>query len=335
MDARAPHPHSAGWLLAAGASLLWLRPAAAEAPAPPAAAASASAAGEAAPTTTEDLLETTRRSVREGTEWLARGIDSWFGDRPFEQGGKVSDGRLDINTLHRQDTGSYANVRLNARLRLPNVERFGYLFIGRDDQRDVVTDTPDAFSRSQRLVNDRATEQTFLAGLGLTLHDTLDFRIGIRGGLKPYAQARYGQAWVLQDSNVLEARETVFWTPGDRLGSTTALSWGHAFTPALGVRWLTAATITQDAPKFSWSSNLGVYHDLGGQRLLSAEAVSIGTQGSGVAVTDYGVQLKWQQPIYKNWLLGEAVGGHFWPRPDPALPRGRAWALGYNLKMRF
>ena len=33
------------------------------------------------------VLESTRQSVRSTTEWLARGVDSWFGDKPFAEGG--------------------------------------------------------------------------------------------------------------------------------------------------------------------------------------------------------------------------------------------------------
>jgi hypothetical protein len=147
MAHRAQSRGVSGRLMAAGAALHCSRPAAADAP------ATQPAATDAPPLASEDWLETTRRSVRSGTEWLARVIDSWFGDRPLEQGGQVSDGLRDVHTLYRPDTGSCANVRLNARLRLPNVEKFGY-FIGLDGPRDVVTDTPEAFSNSQRLIND-------------------------------------------------------------------------------------------------------------------------------------------------------------------------------------
>ncbi|MBW6494761.1 MAG: hypothetical protein K0B16_09460 [Burkholderiaceae bacterium] len=43
-------------------------------------------------------LESARRSVRSAAEWLASGVNSWFGDRPFkEAGGKVSDGRFGLS----------------------------------------------------------------------------------------------------------------------------------------------------------------------------------------------------------------------------------------------
>lgn len=282
-----------------------------------------------------EAVESARRSVRSSTEWLARGVDSWFGDKPFSDGGKVSDGRLSLGLATRQHESPDPSLRLNARFRLPNVEDSAYLFLGRDDPREVITDKPGAFSRQQRLLRERAADRSFFAGLGVALHDRVDFRLGFRGGLKPYAQLRYRQHWQLASADLVDFRQTLFWTIDDHVGSTTAVSYEHAFSSTLAGRWLNSATITQRARNFDWSSNLGTYKLMGQQRLLSFEALFSGVQGSGVTISDYGLQTKWEQPIYKDWLLGEVIVGHFWPRADAASARQRAWALGGVVKMKF
>jgi hypothetical protein len=287
------------------------------------------------PPSDEPAIESTRRSVRSTTEWLARGVDSWFGDKPFSQGGKVTDGRLSLVLLTRQHEKPDFSVRFNARLWLPNLEDRAYLFLGRDDAREAVTDQPDAFSRQQQLPRNNQTVPSFFAGLGLLLHDSVQFRLGFRGGLKPYAHLRVAQVWQLDDASLVDFRETVFWTPADRFGSTTVLSFERTASPSLALRWLSSATITQDSRRYEWFSNLGAYRTFGNQQLLSAELLLRGQQGSGVALTDCGVQAKWQQPVHEDWLLGEFLLGHFWPRPNPQSARGRAWALGAGLKMTF
>ncbi len=284
---------------------------------------------------TEQMLESTRDSVRSSTLWLARGVDSWFGDIPFDEGGKVSNGWLSMSLLKRQDQRAEFGLRLTAQFKLPNVEEHAYLFVGRDDPRDVVTDQPVAFSRQQRLLADRPVDQTFLAGLGLKLRDLLDLRIGVGGGIKPYVQARYHHTWTPGPADLVDFRETLFWTLSQHFGSTSVLSYEHALSSTLAARWLSAATISQESKNFEWSSSLGAYKSLGDQRLLSLEALLGGKLGTGVGVSDYGLQVKWEQPIYKNWLLGEIVGGHFWPRHDAQSERTRAWAIGLGLKMRF
>jgi len=267
--------------------------------------------------------------------WLARGVDSWFGDRPFEDGGKVSDGRLSISLLKRQGESPDLDVRFNARFRLPNIEESTYFFFGRDDPREVLTDQPGRLSRQEQLQAQSNAERQFFAGVGRTLNDEIDFRLGMRGGFKLYAQVRYRKQWELGDDGLAEFRQTVFWSSSDRTGSTTAFSYEHLFSPVWAARWLSSATITQRSERFEWSSLLGAYRSFGEQRLLSLEGLINGQQGSGVAATDYGVQTRWEQPVYKDWLIGGVVIGHFWPRPDAQTERRKAWALGASLKMRF
>ncbi|HJV94521.1 MAG TPA: hypothetical protein VJ608_00735 [Albitalea sp.] len=328
------------WLLTLLVACAALPAYAQEPPAPPAAPASGDVtpeapAAETTPPEVAEVVESARRTARSTAEWLARGVDSWFGDIPFSEGGRVSDGRMSVSLLVRQHQKPDYSLRFNARFKLPNVQRASYLFVGRDDQRELVTDKPYAFSREQRLLGENPADRSFFAGLGLRVRESIEFRVGFRGGLKPYAQARYRQPWQISPVDLAEFRETLFWTLDDHFGSTTAASYEHAFSSTLAGRWLGAATITQRVKKVEWSTIVGSYKLFGDQRLLSLEALATGVEGSGVAVSDYGVQTKWEQPIYKDWLLSEVLLGHFWPRLDAQSPRLRAWAIGVALKMKF
>jgi hypothetical protein len=304
-------------------------------------AASSPAANQAEPTAAgaqtelDTLVETTRQAVRSTTVWLARGIDGWFGERPFEDGGKVSDGQLDVSLLKRQGVRFDGDVRLNARFRLPNIDRLGYVFVGRDNERELVTDRPGALSRQDQLQLTQAQERAFFVGLGRALDEVFDVRLGLRGAFKPYAQARMRYRWQPGVDDRVDVRQTVFWTVDDRFGSTSALSAEHGFSSTLAVRVLGAVTLTQALPRFVWASSLGAYQSVGEQRLLSFEALVNGQQGSGVAALDYGVQTRWEQPVLRDALVGGIVVGHFWPRPDAQSERRGAWALGVSLKMRF
>jgi hypothetical protein len=281
----------------------------------------------------DDVLDTTRRSVRSTVEWLASGVDSWFGNTPFENGGTVSDGRLSLGYFKRQDQNEEMPLRFNARFRLPNIEQRTYLFVGRDDDRELLTDTPEALSRQEALVNESAANNAFFAGFGLPVFKSLDLRLGLHGGLKPYAQARYHRPWEFSDVGRVEFRETMFWTVADHLGATTVVSYEHVSSPSLVVRWLNSATITQSLPHFVWSSSLGTYAALSEQRLLSLELLSAGTTGAGVGVLNYGLQTKFEQPIHQDWLRAEFLLGHFWPRQDPSSGRRPSWAAGCTVKM--
>lgn len=309
--------------------------AAAAPPGAPTATATATAVAPAAPTGAGGVADRAPGSVRAMAEWLARGVDSWFGDRPFDDGGKVTDGRLSVELLKRQREGVDFSVRFNARFRLPNLEQQTYLFLGRDDPREVISDKPGALSRQDRLLAESNAERAFFAGIGRALDDRLDFRLGLRGGLKPYAQVRYRTQWPLGEEGLAELRQTLFWSLADRAGSTTAFSYEHLVSPVLAARWLSSATITQASDRFEWSSLLGAYRSFGHQRLLSFEGLVSGQQGTGVVATDCGLRARWEQPVYREWLVGGIALGHYWPRPDASTERRGAWALGASLKMRF
>lgn len=290
---------------------------------------------EAVPGEQEGVLERARSGLRAGTEWLASGIDGWFGDRPFSDGGKVS-GRVRLKTLWRQDEGFKGGLRFRARLELPNLKERSYLFVGQDNERELVTDRPEEFSREQQLLAEsRREDQTFFAGLGYAVRERVDLRLGVRGGYKLYAQARYRKRWKLSEHDRLEFIETLFWTVRDRIGSTTALNYEHAWSPTLALRWRTAGTISKRTDGLAWSSALGVFKSFGDERLLAVEAVVNGESESHVRVHEYGLRVTWREALHQDWLIGETVIGHYWPRREEDSERKRSWAAGFALEMLF
>lgn len=292
----------------------------------------------AGPPPAPEVLAAARRGAQAGAEWLARGVDSWFGNKPFEDGGAVTHGQLSLVAFHRQDQKMDVDLRFSARYRLPNVEQQAYLFIGRDNAREVQRDTPDGLADPLRLqTGGGPTQRTLLAGLGLTLQDRLDFRVGLGRRLKPYAQARYSLPWALAPGHALDFRQTLFWTREDRVGLTTALSLDSTLSRTLALRWLNASTTTQQAQATQWSSSLGLYAQVRQRHQVSVEALFSGTsqRGPGVIVSDRGLLAKWEQPLHQNWLLGELMVGHFWPLRDAAGPRQPAWAVGAGIKMKL
>lgn len=283
----------------------------------------------------QDLLEQSRTQVRGFSVWLGETVNDWFGDRPFEEGGKVTHGRLGLRNLWRQDEGWDTNVRFRARFDLPNLRDKAYVFIGRQNERELVTDQSEAFTREQLLLEERRKEdQTGFAGVGLALRKNLDFRVGVRGGMKFYTQARYRKQWALTEQDRIEFRETIFWNNKDKFGSTTALDYEHAFTPTLSLHWQNATTILEKTDDFAWGSSLGLFKRFGDDRILSGEMVVTGETGAEENVDEYGVRMKWTQPVYREWLIGEFIVGHYWPQREDR-ERERAWAAGVNLEMRF
>ena len=283
----------------------------------------------------EGILDTTRGQVRGFSLWLGESVNDWFGDRPFEDGGKVTKGRLGLRNLWRQDEGWDTNVRFRARFDLPNLRDKAYVFVGRQNERELLTDQSETFTREQLLLEERQREdQTGFAGLGVALRKNIDFRVGVRGGLKFFTQARYRKQWALSEQDRIEFRETIFWNNKDKFGSTTALDYEHAFTPKLSLHWQNATTISENTDDFAFGSSLGLFRRFGDDRMLSGEMVVTGETGAEETVDEYGVRMKWTQPVYRDWLIGEFIVGHYWPQREDR-ERDKSWALGVNLEMRF
>jgi hypothetical protein len=301
-------------------------------------AAQAQEAGIIQPDTpVAEVLEATRQTVRESVHDLASRIDGWFGPVPFDEGGgKVSDGQVDLELRRGEDNRAHAGIRFKVNVRLPNLEKQAYAFIGQDDPRGVVADQPDDLTRADRLLaQQRGGAEQFFAGIGHVITDNIDLRAGVSGLLKPFAQARMQHRWVLGSQDAVDGRETAFVTLADKIGSTTVLQYEHSFSSALVLRYLTAVTVTQADPHFRWSSILGAYKDFGGQRVATIEGSATGTARYEVPVTDYGVQATWEQPIYHDWVLAQVVAGRFWPRASLSAERTGRWVAGLYLKMRF
>ena len=284
----------------------------------------------------ETSVESARSAARAAAIWLASGVDSWFGDKPFGEGGEVSDGELNVKFYSRQDQKTDYSVTFNARFKLPNLESQTYLFTGRDTIADVVKDRPAVFAAKQRLLQRNSTlDTTFFAGFGRGVGDAVDARIGFQGGLKLFSQVRYRKGWMPTTDDTVDLTQTVFLTQADRLGSSTVVSYQHQFSPTLVGRWLNAVIVTQAEPDAEWNGSLGVFKSMGQQRLLSLEVLASAKQNTGLSLTDYGLQMRWEQPVLNNKLLGEIVIGHFWPQSLNAEDRSTAWAIGTGLKMKF
>ena len=282
-----------------------------------------------------EAVDTTRRGVRRFALWLGEEVNDWFGDKPFSEGGKVSHGRLSVRLRWQENEGTDTTVRFRARFNLPNLRDKAYIFFGQENENELIANQPESFTREQLLSESRRSDQTGFLGLGVNLRDYVDFRVGVRGGLKPYTQVRYRRDWMLSARNRAEFGETLFWRSSDGFGSTTWLELEHAYTPSLSFKWQNAATITRETNDFAWSSSVGVFKTFGDNKLLSLEALINGETGSKDDVREYGARLKWTQPVYRDWLLADFILGHFWPSGKEDPEREPNWAASAGLVMHF
>jgi hypothetical protein len=282
-----------------------------------------------------EMLAATRQALYGSTYWLVKNVDSWFGDMPFEEGGRVS-GSVRLRVLYRQDDGFDNDSRFRIRVRMPNVSEFGYVFLGRDNEQEVIRDEDEAFRVDRSAQTDSRTEdQAFFVGVGRMLRENLDLRLGVRSGYKPYAQARYGKTlWLSYFSNIAY-RQTVFLAVEDGFGTNVGLNYAHELNSHTAVRWRNSATIGTETNGVEWSTSLGLFRSLGRDRAISFEFLADGDTDGSVLVEEYGLRSIYATPIYRDWIIGELIGGYFWPREDDEAARDQTVSLGLGVELRF
>lgn len=280
-------------------------------------------------------LHQTRDTVHRSTHWVVRSVDGWFGEEPFEDSGGEVGGSVSLHGVYREDDGFNARGRFRLDVTMPNVDERVYLFFGRDDEEEVVRDRPDRVTRAEQRLPEDEREATVFAGIGYYLRENTELRLSVRSGYKPYAQARYRKAWWRTDRSRLEFRETIFLETDDGLGSTTALDYSHALTGRRTFRWRNAGTVSTGTSGLAWNTAIGTIDDLRRQRELALDALARGRTGQEVMVREYGLRASYRHPVYRDWVFGELMLGHFWPRSEDDPERQRAWAVGLGVEMLY
>lgn len=278
-------------------------------------------------------LEKTRKATYNFTFSTVRAVDNWFGELPFEEnGGKVS-GNLRLRYLWKQTEGSNITPRFRLQAHLPNTKDKAYVFIGRDNKQEELKDQPENLSREQLLQSENSREEdSFFAGVGYLLAESIELRLGVHNGWKGYVQARYQTDWSLTENTRFIFRESIFWSIYDHLGSTSVLNLEHQLKSDLLIRWSNSGTITQRSSTFSWYSSISLHQSYSEQRFSSIEYIIKGRTKDS-ALYDYGVNVSWGQPIYKTWLRGKFTLGHFWPKKREE--RRTSWAIGASVDLLF
>lgn len=289
-----------------------------------------------APETAEiEWLEDTREGVYDLSHWLVSGVDSWFGDKPFdESGGRVS-GRVFFRVLERQDDGLDTDLRYRLRVDMPNVSERASIIIGREDESNLVSGQED-FDRGQLVRSDSQNEDsTFFVGLGFLLRENLSFKLGVRSGYKVYAQARFRRTFSVTEASAFDFSQTFFAAVDDGVGLTTGLNYRQLFTDRTALYWRNSFTYSTESNGVEWRVRPEVIHALGQQRELFIDLPTEGETGSSVDVAEYGIRARYRQPVYKDWLFGELIVGHFWPRDEEDPARRESWAVGAALELFF
>lgn len=288
----------------------------------------------------EEMIDATRRQLHRTLCGATLWLDGLFGDRMNVDAARAVHGRLEVSVTDSGFYGMDERVRLNVQFDLPNLEERASAFLGRDDQDDFVRDRAEGLAlRSQfPSLGDR---DEWLAGLGYSLPSNrrfnADVRVGVRGtrNLRAFAQSRLRYNLYSDTRNLVHLRLTPFWNTRDGFGITPGADYTYVLTPRQLLRWSNIGTRSERSEGFDWRSALIYYLGLGGLRGIALEGFIRGATEDTVPLREYGSRLIYRQPLLRQRLFAELVGGYTWPREDPEEPREGAYLVGLGLELPF
>lgn len=288
----------------------------------------------------QPLLDTSRRLLEETFCGATLWFDGLFGGQPDLENARAVSGRVELSTIYSEVDGTDPKARLRLRYDLPNLKRRFNLFLGRDDEDDIVRGREEGFAIRSSVFGVE-TEERWLAGLGYSppgrWNEKLDFRVGGRVSTAPevFVQGRMRRNLFLGERSVWRFRETVFYENRDGFGSTTSADFDHVLRRYLLFRWGTVGTISESTDGVDWRSATVLYHNLGARSALAYELFLRGSTGSDVEVREYGARTVYRRPLNRQWLYGELIGGYTWPRESRFEPRDGSALIGFGVELLF
>jgi hypothetical protein len=285
-----------------------------------------------------DLLDATTHLLGDSMCIAARWLDGLFGERGQISAGYTTGGVLEVSGTYSEFYGADLQVRLNARVRLPALERRLSVFVGRENEEEVARDRTEGFGlRSLFRALDEPVD--WFAGLGYDVDIfegvRSDSRIGVRSVSDPqlFVQQRVVVDLLSDPLSLVQLRATPFWNTRDGFGFTGNFDANRVLSNAFLLRWGTAGTITEHSKGVDWRSALVLYQDLGAWQGLAYELFIRGLSEHPVPITEYGARLIHRLPVARKRLFIVSQASYSWPLIDPQLSRQGAWGVGLGLEI--
>ncbi|MCB1035763.1 MAG: hypothetical protein KDD47_18220, partial [Acidobacteria bacterium] len=288
----------------------------------------------------EPTLDASRRLLQETVCGATLWLDGLFGGEPDVANARDVSGRLELSNGYTEHDGYTPRIRLRVRLDLPTLENRFHLFLGRDNEDDVVQDRQEGFAvRSAFFGLDE--EDTWLAGLGYRppgkWRQRIDFRVGgrLRSAPEVYVQGRFRRNHFVGHRSAWRFRETLFLDNREGFGGTTEIAFDHVPIDQVLMRWSNLGTYSEESEGLEWGSFGLLYWKASSVNALGFEVFVRGATGAEVPLKELGSRVIFRRPVFRRWLYGEIVGGYSWPRESLAENRLGSAQIGVNLEILF
>ncbi len=286
-----------------------------------------------------EAVDWAREQIEETVCGASLWFDGLFGDDRNLEAARGAYGRLETSYEYSEFYGGKERIRFRLRVDLPNLENRASVFIGRDNDDNVVRDRSEGFALRSEFpqIDDR---DQFFAGFGYGLPSSRKFRSDVKLGVRSLSSPRAFVQWraeylaYVDDVSLLQFRLTPFYSTRDGLGVTPGVDFSRVLTPRLLLRWSNVGTHSDRTLGFDWRSAAVLYQGFGWQRGLAYEAFIRGVTETEVKLREYGARLVYRQPIVGGRLYLQPLVGYSWPK-EPGTQRDGAYLVGVGLELPF
>ncbi len=269
----------------------------------------------------------------------AHWFDSFFGSVQDSSADSSTYGRLSLNLQYDSIRGLEPKLRLRAQINLPRFENRLQAIVGRTDEEELLRDEATEFRNFTPSLRD--TEDEWLLGLGYSpfrgSKRQLDFTGGlnVRFPLDPFVAARYRRYFVVGDSTLVRARQTLFWRNAKGAGVSTRLDVDHVWNENVLMRWTTGATHAEETLGIDWRTSLTLFHNLRPGEAAAYQINWLGETDAPVTLEEIGLQAIYRRRTLRDWFFLQVSPGVVWRRESPLEARKAVPVIGFGFEMLF
>jgi hypothetical protein len=287
----------------------------------------------------ETVLDRARRDIFEAICWSAADFDRLFGDRPFDEQARRTNGRAGVRVLWDERDGVEADGKLNANVEFPNLDNRVNGFLGRTAVEDFVLGREAPLESVPSFFESQGDEE-WLAGFGYRPvsgdRNKVQLDAGVEAGtpLEPFARARYRHHGML-GGNLFRFRQSVYWTRERELGASANADLERPLGEKTLGRWTVNGVIDGQTAGTEWESGVTVFHGLPLHRAIAWYAGVKGKTEGEATLQDVGTRITYRRRMLRDWFFGEFIAGVTWSR-DNLTERWRTAArIGFGFEMQF
>lgn len=264
-------------------------------------------------------VERQRDIVGGGYVWLARGIDDFFTDEGDEIVANESYLKLDLRHTFEESGESITDVRVKAKLDLPNTEDRVKLAFSSDERQD------ESLEQRVRPVSTGERIQRESSVAELQVQPRSEWRrwkrkgsLGIRTRTPPVPFGRYRltRAWELSPLWRSEFQQE-FWYFDDRgWGETSELTFWRPLSDSLLLRFWGEAEFRDETDRFDYVEIASVVHRLSERSGLEYRVGVLGASRPNLRLNAFFWGLSYRLRVHEDWVFLSATPELFYPREE-------------------